>query len=227
MPAAPAASRPHTQPAAALGPIGSPSLVGRGRRIRKSEVAVGLLITVGCALAAVLVHLGSVERTAVLAARVDIEQGHVIEAVDLEVVNLASDSTVAHIGRSDLDLVVGRTATRAIGRHELLAPGMTTDEDTLGRDEAAVGLALLPGQLPSLDLAPGARVHVVSSTAPTAEPSTTDGDDPVLSRSAEVVSVEQLDADRRLVTLLTSEADAEKVAAAAGDDSLRLVVVAS
>lgn len=218
--------RDSSDGAATNGQVGSPSLAPRRRRIKGTEVALGLFIAVACALAAVLIHLGSVERTAVLAARVDVDQGQVIRAQDLKVVNVAADSDVAHVGREELDDVVGRRATTAIVTGQLLADGMTTNEDSVGPGEAVVGLALLPGQLPSLDLTAGDRVHVVSSTLADAEAGS-DERDPVLTRSATVVSVEALDADRRLVTLVTSEADAEAVAAAAGSDSLRLVVVAS
>jgi hypothetical protein len=47
----------------------------------------------------------------------------------------------------------------------------------------------------------------------------------VIAREATVVSVEELTGDRRLVSVLTTEADAEAVAAAAGSGSLRLVQV--
>lgn len=220
----------------AADPPSPPSLAPRGRRINRTEVAIGLLVAFGCALGAVFLHLSSVERTPVLTARGGIDQGQEIRAEDLAVVNVAADGELAYIGRDRIDEVIGRRATTSIAAGQLLAEGMTTTEGAIGEDQALVGLALIPGQLPTLDLSPGDRVHVVVSSAPAEGPVTAGEDedpegevrdDPVLTRSATIVSVETLDADRRLVTLATSEADAEAVAAAAGGDSLRIVAVAS
>jgi len=47
----------------------------------------------------------------------------------------------------------------------------------------------------------------------------------VLTREATVFAVEELASDRRLVSIVAPEADAEAVAAAAGTGSLRLVMV--
>jgi hypothetical protein len=49
--------------------------------------------------------------------------------------------------------------------------------------------------------------------------------DVVLTRDATVFAVEELASDRRLVSIVAPEADAEAVAAAAGTGSLRLVMV--
>ena len=95
-----------------------------------------------------------------------------------------------------------------------------------------VGLSLDPGGYPDLGLAPGDRVTIVRSGDTAASEATDDSADDggtsssnVIAREATVVSVEELTGDRRLVSVLTTEADAEAVAAAAGSGSLRLVQV--
>ena len=63
----------------------------------------------------------------------------------------------------------------------------------------------------------------------TAEPAAVDGDgesaEVVLTRDATVFSVEELASDRRLVSIVAPEGDAEAVAAASGSGSLRLALV--
>ena len=61
-----------------------------------------------------------------------------------------------------------------------------------------------------------------------AAPETDDAPDTqVIARGATVFAVEDLSSDRKLVSILTSEGDAEVVAATAGAGGLRLVLVAT
>ena len=100
------------------------------------------------------------------------------------------------------------------------------DAAALNAGDGVVGLALDPGQYPALGLAPGDRVNVVRSgeTAPETDDAP---DTQVIARGATVFAIEDLSSDRKLVSILTSEGDAEVVAATAGAGGLRLVLVAT
>jgi hypothetical protein len=85
-----------------------------------------------------------------------------------------------------------------------------------------VGLSLDPGAYPARGLAPGDHVNVVRSSDIanlSSEPS-------VVARNATVFEVEDLSNDRLLVSVLSTQGDAEAVAALADAGGLRLVLVA-
>ena len=178
------------------------------RRVRLPELAVGILVTVLFALGAVLWHLNATTKVPALAVSTEVRRGEVIESSDLRVIYLASDDTVARLTAADSSSVVGRVALVAAA---------------LGEGEGVVGLALEPGQYPSLGLAPGDRVNVVVTTEGAAA---ADGGPEVVAHGATVFEVEDLASSRKLVSILTAEADAEAVAAAASSGGLRLVLVA-
>jgi hypothetical protein len=100
------------------------------------------------------------------------------------------------------------------------------DGARVGEDDGVVGLPLEPGQYPAFDLAPGDRVNVVRIGA--GEPSREDDRDvsgAVVVRAVEVMAVENLaGGERKLVSLLASEEDAESIGAL-DSASLRLVLV--
>ena len=79
--------------------------------------------------------------------------------------------------------------------------------------------------LAALGIAPGDIVNVVAAVD---QPASEDGAevDRVIARSATVFAVEDLSGDRKLISIMASEADAEAVASAAGSGTLRLVLVA-
>jgi hypothetical protein len=190
-----------------------------GRRVRVPELALGVLVTVGCALGAVLWHLNSVDRLPVLAAATAIGRGEVIEASDVRVVYLAADDPVAVLDSSESAAVVGQVASVDLAQGSLLTPDVVEPALLVDAGAGVVGLALEPGQFPTRGLAPGDRVDVVAPTDGTAGHT-----DAVLTAAATVFAVEELASDRILVSILASEQDARSVAAAAGSP-LRLVLV--
>lgn len=193
-----------------------------GRRVRVPEVAVGLLVTVVFALGAVLWHLSTVEKVPALAAASAIERGEVIESGDVRVVYVSSDGSLARLGSSQLDEVVGRVALVGLTEGTLLTPSVVADAAAVNTGEGVVGLSLDPGAYPARGLATGDRVSVVRS----AEVADLDAKPTVIARDATVFAVEELSSDRLLVSILTRESDAEAVAAAASAGGLRLVLVA-
>lgn len=185
------------------------------------ELALGVLVTVGCALGAVLWHLSSVDRVPVLATATEVGRGEVIDATDLRVVYLAADDPLSVLRSDQSSIVVGQVAAVDLAEGSLLstdvvAPGLTVDPGT-----GVVGLALEPGQFPTRGLAPGDRVDVVAPVDAEGEVG-----EAVLAGGATVFAVEELASDRLLVSILTREQDARVVAAAASSP-LRLVLVSS
>jgi hypothetical protein len=223
--------------------IGSPTSNGNGkmhlptlappkRRVRLPELAVGLLVTVMFALGAVLWHLNSTSKVPALAVTNAVARGDVIAASDLRIVYVASDDQLARMTAAESATVVGRVALVDLAPGTLLTPAVVADAAALKAGDGVAGLALDAGQYPALGLAPGDRVNVVASGGTAATTGTSPGAQ-VIARGATVFRVEDLASDRKLVSILTSEADAEAVAAAAGSGTggsgaggLRLVLVA-
>lgn len=193
-----------------------------GRRVRVPELAVGVLVTVVFALGAVLWHLSSVDKVPALAAATTIERGDTIEAGDVKLVYVAGDGAVNRMDGSQLGRVVGRVALVDLGRGTLLTPSLMAGPLAIDDGDGLVGLSLEPGAYPASDLAMGDRVNVVL----TADFADSGAEPTVIARGAVVFGVEELTSGRRLVSILTNEVDAEAVAAAAGGDGLRLVLVA-
>lgn len=194
------------------------------RRVRLPEMAVGLIVVLGFALAAVLWQLNAVQKDPVLALANDVSRGEVIEADDVRVVYVASDDPIAHLASSQSATVVGRIARSDLPAGALLTRDAVSDGPAVEAGQGVVGLALEPGQVPSSRLRPGDLVNVVTAGAPTT--STSSSTDEVLVERAEVFAVEELTASGRLfVSLKASEADANKVAAAAERGPVRLVMV--
>lgn len=204
------------------GRVHAPTLAPPKRRVRIPELAVGLLVTVMCALGAVLWHLSVTSKVPALAVSAEVERGDLIEAVDLRTVYVASDDSLVRI--TDQAAVVGKVALVDLAPGTLITPTVVADGVALEAGDGVVGLALDPGQYPALGLAPGDRVNVVRSGE--AVSSGTEQDDGVIARGATVFEVEDLASDRKLVSIQASESDAEAVAGAAGAGGLRLVLVA-
>jgi hypothetical protein len=194
------------------------------RRVRLPQVAIGLLVTLGFALAALLVHLGSMSRVPALAVAGDVDRGDVITESDISVVHIASEGGFAHLGQSDLGRVVGQTALVDLRAGTLLTTDVVAAGAALDEGQGIVGLLLDAGQYPTSGITAGDTVHVVSSASEAAEVET-EPTDPVIARDAIVSAVEELSGDQRLVSIMADEADAAAVAAAAGAGSLRLVMV--
>lgn len=229
------ASTPTLRPQPRSGPPGSNghrstsavSLAPPGRRVRVPELVVGVLVIAVFALGAVLWHLSAVDKSPALAVVGTIERGDVIAADDLRVVYVASDDAVARLDEAQMSQVVGRVAAVDLAPGTLISRSLVAERPTVAANEGVVGMALEPGAYPAMGLSPGDRVTVVRTVDPAvAAEDAGDGPDVVIARDATVFTVEDLPSDRRMVSILAAEGDAEAVAAAAGSGSLRLVLVA-
>lgn len=197
-----------------------------GRRTRLPELAVGGALMVGFALAAVLWHMSSTEKTAALALAKAVERGQLVEAADLRVVYVSSDDPIAYIPKHESAAVVGRVALSDLPAGTLVTRGNVASRVTVGADDGVVGLALEPGQVPA-ELVPGDLVNVIAGPSQ-AGPEVGPGgqESAVVASAAEVYAVEELRSQgRRIISLKLPEADANRVAAAAERGPLRLVLV--
>lgn len=186
------------------------------------ELAIGLLVTVVFALGAVLWHLSTVEKVPALATAARIERGEVIESGDVRVVYVSSDDALARLDPAQIDRVVGNVALVDLAEGTLLTPSVAAEAAAVNAGDGVVGLSLDPGAYPARGLAPGDRVNVVRA----ADVAELDAEPTVVARNATVFAVEELSSDRLLVSVLSTEADAEAVAASADAGGLRLVLVA-
>lgn len=193
-----------------------------GRRVRTPEIVVGVLVTTVFALGAVLWHLGTVEKVPALVVAANVQRGDVVEPGDVGVSYVSSDSPLARLDRADMSKVVGRVALVDLAKGTVITPSMVADAAAVAEGDGVVGLSLDPGAYPALGLAPGDRVNVVR----TADAAALDAEPVVVARDAVVYAVEELASDRLLVSVHTSEPQADAVAANAGAGGLRLVLVA-
>lgn len=191
-------------------------------RVRLPELAIGLFVMVTFALGSVLWHLSSVDQSPALAIAADVERGEMVTAADVRVIYVASDDVLATVGEGQMSQVVGRVALVDLPAGTLVTRGLVADAVAIEVGDGVAGLSLEPGQYPALGLAPGDLVNVVRS----ADDAAGGEGDSVIARNATVFAVEDLASDRKLVSIMTSEADAEAVASVAGSGSLRLVLVA-
>lgn len=187
------------------------------RRVRVPELLVGAALTVGFALAAVLWQANSTQREAALALATDVDRGDTITADDLRVVYLGTDDLVVRLAPAESVRVIGQVAIGDMPAGTLITRANVSEIAALAPGEGVVGLALDPGQFPAGRLAPGDVVNVVA-------PGDTAGQ--LLAEAAVVYSVEELGGQgRKFVSLRASEADANRVAAAAESGPVRLVLV--
>jgi Flp pilus assembly protein CpaB len=134
------------------------------RRQRLPELAVGVLLVVGCALAALMLAAGDRDRTPVVALSGDVSRGEVLIADDLSTVYVESDSSIASTAAADREDLVGLAALSDLPSGALVTPGQLAEPvEVLDAGSGTVGVSVEAGQLPSLRLAPGDEVSVVAA----------------------------------------------------------------
>ncbi len=179
-----------------------------GKKVRLPEMALGLLLVVGCALGALWWQARSFPTTSILVAATDIERGQLITADNLKAVELRSGEPVATIGAEEAESLVGKVAVGDIPQDSIFSTGMVAATTTLGPDEAIVGLLVAAGRIPSVGLATGSLVQVLSSEANA-------DNEGVLIETAEVVEVVQGGGfGEMLVSLRVSQDEARRAALA-------------
>ena len=192
-------------------------------RSRWPEIGAGLFVVAVFALAGAWFYANTNDRVAVIAARNTIERGDVVTVDDLRVVQVDSDDQLNLLGREESGLIVGRVALTDLAPGTLVTPEQFAASGLIETGEGIVGLALDPGEYPSLSIRPGDLVSVVQ--VPRAN-DTGAAEDLVLVEEALVVDVGGIGVQNQLfISLSTSRELAGQVAAAAAQDRVRLIQV--
>ena len=196
-----------------------PERVGSRRSVRTPELAVGLVVVVGCALAAVLVFLQADRKTPVAAFAAAVRAGEEIERSDLRVVYVSSDGDLTTTSPQAAASFIGQRAVRDIAKGSLLTADVVSVGEAVAAGEGVVGVAVAASAMPSSSLAVGDTVNVVVSGSGEAAA------DAVLVDGAVVQAIDELHSEGGVVvSLRTSVASANRIAAAE-PTKLRLVLV--
>ena len=203
-----------------------PSTRSGGRRPRMSWVALGLLVLVGFGLLGAVTVARVAARQPVLALAEPIDRGEELTATHLVVVDVGTEDAVALVPAGDRDALLGLTATAALEAGTLVTPAQFADGPTVAAGLSVVGLALQPGEYPTVTMRPGDRVTVVRT--PAATPAAQGADQPAtLVEAAEVFAVETLSetAGTLMVSIVVPGEVVLDVASAAADGRVRLALV--
>jgi hypothetical protein len=137
----------------------APSLVpGGGRQRRWSLALVAILVTLGSALAFVVLWMNAGDRKPVLALRNDVAAGQIIEADDLQVVRVSADAGVQLVASSASDDVVGQPATTNLLAGSLLVADAVGSDDGLAQGTTVIAIPVPRTEVPSDDLETGDRL---------------------------------------------------------------------
>lgn len=131
-----------------------------GRRRRIPYLAIGALLVVVCAMAAVVLVLRTADREPVLALAGPVSVGHVLTAQDLRQVPVGRVIGGDVVPASEIDTIIGRPLAYALPRGALLPRSALGSPQVPPDGQALVAVAVKPGQFPP-ELAAGTRVAVV------------------------------------------------------------------
>ena len=198
----------------------APTLVpGAGRQRRWSLALLAILITIGSALAFVVLWMNAGGREPVLALRNNVAAGQTIQPDDLEVVRVSADSGVDLFPSSRRDDVEGKVAATNLLAGMLIVEGAVGDADDIATGNAVIAIPVPVEQVPSEDLDTGDRV-ILYRTLPDAAATEAEviGDGTVFS----VQDDDDATSDIR-VSVTVAEAIAARVANAVAQGEIYLV----
>lgn len=200
---------------------------GRRRRPRTSWIALGLMVLVAFGLfgAVTIARVG--DRDPVLALAKPIQRGEQLTSDHLRVVRVGTDDQVAVVEAAQRDEMVGLTATASLGAGTLVSHEQFAAGPSLGPGESVVGLALAPGEYPTVSLRPADLVVAVGTPDPDGGDRGAEGQAMTLAESAEVFAVEALSESARtlMVSIAVPQELAPPIAAAAAQGRVRLILV--
>ncbi len=197
------------------------------RGIHVPQLAVGVLLVTLSALVVVVLVSRAAARDPVLALAQDVERGQVVSSADFRVVYLGTDDQVATVAADEMATLVGLTAVVDLEEGTIVSPGYLAARTALEPGEGLVGLALSPGEYPTLRLAPGDAVDVILTGSQPVGPDEGPPGEVVLVAGAEVFDISELGTQgQRFVSLRMDATDAAAVAQAAVERRVRLVLVA-
>ena len=199
----------------------APTLVpGGGRQRRWSLALLAILVTLGSALAFVVLWMNAGGREPVLALRNNVAAGQLIRADDLVVVRVSADSGIDPIPSSARDDVIDQPAATNLLAGMLLVEEAVGTADDLDTGDAVIAIPVPPERIPLDDIETGDRVVLLRTVSDEgAAEATTIGD-------GRVFSVEDHDDDSTedvRVSVIVHESLAPQVANAISQDEIYLV----
>lgn len=215
-----ASSKLHRSRAAAI--PSSPSPSGLPTRRRWGRIGLGAAAAVAGAWIAAALVTSAGSRTEILVMAGTVGQFEEIERDDLRVARIASDPAVDTVSGAELDSIVGRVAATDLSSGTMLSPQqlVPVGERLVSDGEAIVGARLAPGDAPLRDLTRGAAILVVlrAPAGQTGDPNTVEG---------WLLDLGEADATsgERSASLVVPRAEADEVAAAAGDKRVSIVAL--
>jgi hypothetical protein len=138
----------------------APTLAPGGTRRRWSLALVAVLITIGSALAFVVLWMNAGGREPVLALQSDVAAGQTIEADDLTVVRIAVDPGILPVASSARDQVIGQPAAVDLLAGSLLVAEAVGDDAGLDANTAVIPVPVPPEKMPA-GLETGDRVIIL------------------------------------------------------------------
>jgi Flp pilus assembly protein CpaB len=194
------------------------------RKVEIPQLLIAVFLVAVSALVAVVLFSQAAAREPVLALAQPVERGQTVTSGDLMVVYVATDDPISSLPPDAAAGLVGLTAAADLDPGTLLTSAHFASRSLLDVGEGVVGMALAPGEYPTLLLAPGDRVDVVLTSQTPAEEGFTDTE--AVATSAEVFDVAELGTQGdRFISLRLPAEDAAKVARAASAGRVRLVLV--
>jgi hypothetical protein len=139
--------------------------VARSRKSPLMAVISALVVFASIAIFAT-VYAGAGHQTQVLIVTRTIEQGQRITGSALGQASASISGGVSSIPVADAPELSGERAAVTIPSGSLLTTGDVTGAPAIAAGDAVVGLALKPGQLPTVGLAPGDRVMIIQTASP-------------------------------------------------------------
>ncbi len=206
----------------------APTMVpGGGRQRRWSLALVAVLVTLGSALAFVVLWLNAGGRKPVLALRNDVTAGQIIDADDLTVVRVSSDGGITPVASSARDEVIGRPAAANLLAGTLLVPDAVGTADGLDAGTAVIAIPVELVRLPD-ELEAGDKVRIYRTAATAGQ---TEGAGPQTIGTGVVLSVRGADDDDNTndvrVSVNVAEGLAPSIAAAVDSDQIYIVKTAA
>jgi hypothetical protein len=201
--------------------------VSRGGRQRRWSLALlAVLLTVGSALAFVVLWMNAGDRRPVLAMAQDVAAGQQIEAADLNVVRISSEAGVTPVPASERDDVIGQVAAVDLLTGTLLVEEAIGENRGLEPGTALIAVPVPVQELPSPDLEAGDRVVVYRTSAGLVEDDSVSAD---AIGEGRVFAVEQGEGagDTVSVSLAVDQGVASDIAAAIRADRIYLVLIAN
>ena len=199
-----------------------PSVVAAGPRLRRRPLLVVVavaLIVAGAALG-VLLWSSATSSVEVVTVRADVARGEVITAADLGTVRVSVDPALRTVPAAELERFVGQRAAADLTLGTLLSPGQVTEQVVPGSGESMVGIAVVPGMLPSEPLRPGDAVRVVQTPGSGGE---VDAKKSPAAIDATVVSVTVTET-ATVVNVVVPSSDAAELAARAATAKVAVVL---